>query len=381
MGGRTLRRIVGPSLPVEYGLSLVEAFPPGLVVFRERDVRENRVAPDHLVGVQVGLFVGARHHAEVTRFRIDGPQAAVRPRMQPGDVVADRPDLPARHRARRDQHREIGLAAGGGKGAGEVMRLAGRILDADDQHVLGEPAFVARLPARDPQRVAFLAEQRVAAVARAEALDLERLREMHDEAPLGIELADRVQALHEHAVLGDARERRRTHAGHQLHVRGDVGAVGDLDAAARIRRIDGAHAIRNDVHRPAAHAALEQRVHLPARFGGRHPVIVRAGVVALLGADEGQVLDAGDVRRIGAVQVAAGKALGIELHQVARGDHLADEFAVLGLGPVTPVNLVRDACARRPGEPSASGFRVRERERPCGRVRLPSEPQRNQFRI
>ena len=80
------------------------------------------------------------------------------------------------------------------------MRLAGRILDTDDQHVLGEPALVARLPARDPQRMAFLAEQRIAAIARAKALDLERLREMHDEAPLRIELADRVQALHENAV-------------------------------------------------------------------------------------------------------------------------------------------------------------------------------------
>ena len=220
------------------------------------------------------------------------------------------------------------------------MRLAGRILDADDHHVLGEPALVARLPARDPQRMALLAEQRVAAIARTEALDLERLREVHDEAALGIELADRMQALHEHAVLRDARERSRTHAGHQLHVRGDVGAVGDLDAAARVRRVDGAHAIRNDVHRPAAHAAREQRVHLLARLGGRHPVVVRAGVVALFGADEGQVLDTGDVRRTGPVQVAAGKALGIELQEVARGDHLADEFAVLALGAVAPVNLV-----------------------------------------
>ena len=49
------------------------------------------------------------------------------------------------------------------------MRFALRILDADDQHVLGEPAFAARLVAGDAQRVAFLAEQRVAAVARAEA--------------------------------------------------------------------------------------------------------------------------------------------------------------------------------------------------------------------
>ena len=49
------------------------------------------------------------------------------------------------------------------------MRLALRILDAEDQHVLGEPAFAARLVRGDAQRMALLAEQRVAAVAGAEA--------------------------------------------------------------------------------------------------------------------------------------------------------------------------------------------------------------------
>jgi hypothetical protein len=40
------------------------------------------------------------------------------------------------------------------------------------------------------QRVAFLAEQRVAAVAGADALDKQLLREVHDEAPLGVEVAE-----------------------------------------------------------------------------------------------------------------------------------------------------------------------------------------------
>ncbi len=40
------------------------------------------------------------------------------------------------------------------------------------------------------------------------------------------------------------------------------GLIGDLDAAARDRRIDRAHAVRDHVHRAAAHRAVEQRIDL-----------------------------------------------------------------------------------------------------------------------
>ena len=200
--------------------------------------------------------------------------------MQPGDVVADGPDLPARHRVGRNEHREIGLAAGGRERRGDVMRFALRIFEADDEHVLGEPAFVARLPARDAQRVAFLAEQRVAAVARAETLDRELFGEMHDEAAIRIELADGMQALDEFAVARDALERRASHARHDRHVDDHVRAVGDLHAAARIGGVDRSHAVGHDVQRAALHAALEQLPHLGVRLGGIHPVVVRARVFA-----------------------------------------------------------------------------------------------------
>ena len=61
--------------------------------------------------------------------------------------------------------------------------------------MLGQPAFAARLVRGDAQRVALLAEQRVAAVAGAVRLDRQLLGEMHDEAAFGVELADRMQAL------------------------------------------------------------------------------------------------------------------------------------------------------------------------------------------
>ena len=67
-----------------------------------------------------------------------------------------------------------------GKRGRDVRLLALRVLDAEDQHVLGHPAFVARDVRRDPKREALLAEQRIAAVARAVAPDLARLREVDD---------------------------------------------------------------------------------------------------------------------------------------------------------------------------------------------------------
>src|SRR5581483_8802476 len=105
------------------------------------------------------------------RLGVDRPQAAVGPRAQPGDVVADGPHLPALLRGRRHEHRQVRLAAGARERRGAVVGLARGALDADDQHVLGEPALLARLHARYAQSKTLLAEQRVAAVAGAHAPD------------------------------------------------------------------------------------------------------------------------------------------------------------------------------------------------------------------
>jgi hypothetical protein len=56
---------------------------------------------------------------------------------------------------------------------------------------------------------------------------------MHDEATLGIKLADRVHSFHERALARDALERRAPHARHELHVEHDVRAVGDFYSAPR----------------------------------------------------------------------------------------------------------------------------------------------------
>ena len=210
--------------------------------------------------------------------------------------------------------------------------------------MFGQPAFLARLPGGDAQCVALLAQQRVAAVARAVGLDRQLLGEVHDEAAVGIEFAGRMQAAHEGLALRaftlDTRQRGGAHPRHQPHVGDDVGRVGDLDAAARQRRIDRAHAIGHDVQGASAHAAVEQPVDRLVRLRGRHPVVVGTGVVALAGADEGQVFDARHVLRIGAVQIAPGVGVLVEFDEGAVCQHPRDQVAVLGLAAVAPVDAV-----------------------------------------
>jgi hypothetical protein len=213
------------ALPVGDRRPLRQAFPPGLVVGGDRDIGEDRVAIEHGERVRVGLGTGAGRDAEVAGFRIDRVQATVRTGLHPADVVADGEDLPAvlPIAFRRNQHREVGLAAGARERRRDVAGLALRVLDADDQHVLGQPTFLARLPAGDAQRMALLAQQRIAAIAGAVGLDRQLFREMHDVASLGVELAGGVQALDETAFALDPRLRRRAHARHQAHVGHDIG--------------------------------------------------------------------------------------------------------------------------------------------------------------
>ncbi len=188
--------------------------------------------------------------------------------------------------------------------------------------------------------MALLAEQGIAAVTRADALDRELLREVHDEAAIWIEVTDRVQALHEGAVALDALERRASHARHDPHVEHDVRAVGDFHAATCIGRRNRPHAIGHDVHRAPFHAAREQRVDLAVRLGRVHPVVVWTRVVPAACADEGQVLDACHIRRMRAVQMAVRERRLVEFEQVAPTQHGRNELLTLDVGSRAPVHAV-----------------------------------------
>ena len=203
--------------------------------------------------------------------------------------------------------------------------------------MLGQPALVATHGRGDAQRVALLAEQGVAAVARADTPDRARFWEMRDVTSLGRQIAKRVEARHPVGAAGvDAVERDLAHAGHDAHVGDDVRAVGHFDADSGVRRGDRAHDVGHDVHRSIAHAAVEERPDTLMRFGGAHPVVRRPGVVGVLGADEGEVLGAGDVLWVGAVEEAVRQRVLVEPDEGAIRDHLFDQTIVFGIAPVAP---------------------------------------------
>jgi len=170
---------------------------------------------------------------------------------------------------------------------------------------------------------------------------------MHDEAALRIEVARGMQPLHEAAVAFDAGKGRLAHAGHDAHVGHYIGAVGDLHAATRERRVDRAHAVGNDIHRAAAHGAGEQRVDLRVGLRGRHPMIVGTGVLFFRRAHESEVFDARHVRGVRTMQVATRMLLAIQREQVPAGQHRLDEFGVLRVGAVAPVD---GRGVREPGD-------------------------------
>ena len=139
----------------------------------------------------IGRLVGARRHAEESGLGIDGVDLAVGRRLDPGDVVTDAGHFPAfvLKLLGRNHHGEVGLAAGAGEGGRDVGLFALGVLDAGDQHVLGQPPLLASQHRSDPQGEALLAQQRVAAVAGAVAPDLPLLGKVHDVLVLGIRAA------------------------------------------------------------------------------------------------------------------------------------------------------------------------------------------------
>ena len=188
------------------------AFPPDAALIGQRNVGEDVVAlGDGAHGVRVGGPAGARSHAEQAVLRVDAAQLAVLADAHPVDVIAQSFGLPA-----FDgwiQQRQVGLAAGRWEGRGNVVRLVLRAGQLQDEHVLCEPAFIAGHGRGDAQRVALLAQQRVAAVARTVGHDGALFREVHDPLvfvawPWNIFLAwfqgcaDRVQGRNEEGVLG-----------------------------------------------------------------------------------------------------------------------------------------------------------------------------------
>ena len=294
-------------------------------------------------GVGVGFLVGAGSHAEEAVLRVDGIQTAVVANVHPGDIVAHRPHLVALLGIHfgRDEHGQVGFAAGRGERGGDVVHVALRILDAEDQHVLGHPAFLVALVAGDAQREAFFAQQHVSAVAGVDGPDGVVLGELDDVAVLRVDVRTGMLAAHEIVGIAQLTQGLHTHAGHDIHVQHNVDGVGHFNADLGERAADGAHAVRNNVHGAARHHIFVQGQQLGLHFVGVHPVDHHAVVRLVGGADERAVLHAGHVVFRGMVQHAAGQLLLVQLRQLARGERLLTQGAQLAFRTVDPDGFVR----------------------------------------
>ncbi len=220
--------------------------------------------------------------------------------------------------------------------------------------MLGQPALLARQDGRDAQGKALLAEQRVAAVARAVAPDGAFLGEVDDVLLRRIRVArpryillarferatDRMKAMHKLAVT-QRLYNVASHAGHDAHVDGHIGRVGQFDADVGDWRTNRPHAERNHVHGAAAHAAVKAAAQFDLHVARVHPVVGGAGIFAAQRADEGAIFDAGDVAWVGAGEKAVGALFLVEADEGAALHHQIAQAVVLFLGAIAPVYLVR----------------------------------------
>ena len=230
--------------------------------------------------------------------------------------------------------------------------------------MLGEPALVVGHHRGDAQRVALLAQQGVAAVARAEAPDLTCLGEVGDvlglvARPRDVGLArlqrgaDGVQGRNE-AVARRAVEQRQdrgTHPRHDLHRRHDVLGVRDLHAEERLLSVEGAHAERDDVHRPAAHAPPVEVGHQRLHPGRVHPVVGGTGVGLVDRADVGGVLDPRDVVGVGRGPERVGLLRLVQLDERAGLDELGRHAIPLLVGAVAPDDAIGLGQLRHVADP------------------------------
>ena len=223
--------------------------------------------------------------------------------------------------------------------------------------MLGHPALVARHRAGDAQGVALLAEQRVAAVAGAEGPDRALLGELHDVLGVVARPARRppgpppaacrpsaARGPSEVAAASSSSILRSTSVPMRAITRmrgGDVRRVGDLHAEHRVLGLEVAHHERDDVHRPALHAARVELAHDGLHLARVHPVVGGPAVLLVDRADVGAVLDARHVGGVGGGVEGVGLLLRVEPGEGAGGDQGVGQLDPLLVGAGAPVDAVR----------------------------------------
>ena len=224
------------------GSLLGEPLPPHVTIIGQRDIGVDAVGIEHLHRIGIGLHAGAGCDSEEPCLGIDGIETAVLAEAHPRNVITD--GLHAPSGDRRLEHRQIGLAAGGGEGRRDVAHVTRWSGQLEDEHVLGQPPLITRHGRGDAQRETLLAQEGVAAITGTEGPDLAGLGEMGDVLrviagprnvgpgiAVGIDewITDRVDSRDEVTPLPDVGQGVRTHTGHDLHVDHDVRRVGEFN--------------------------------------------------------------------------------------------------------------------------------------------------------
>src|ERR1700719_2013569 len=165
--------------------------------------------------------------------------------------------------------------------------------------------------------------------------------------------AHRVRTRNEEAVAAERIEHSLSHAGHDPHIDDDIGAIGELHADLGNGRADRPHAERDDVHRTAGHAAVEQPAQGRAHFSRWRPVVSGADVVLVGCANEGPVLDPAHVGRVRSGQIGIWALLRTEANERTGVDHHLTQPVVLLLASISPDDLVGLAQRRHFANPVA----------------------------
>ena len=162
---------------------------------------------------------------------------------------------------------------------------------------------------------------------------------MDDVAVLRIVVCSGVEALDE--IILQLAGRSQAHSGHDGHIKHHVDRVSQLNTVLGEERANHAHGVGNDVHGTALHGSGVQPPQPGVHFLRGHPVVGWAGILLFPAADEGAVLHTSHVVDGGAVEIAAGQLLLIQLLHFAGGAGLGPQLLQLGVTSVNPYDMLR----------------------------------------